>query len=128
MGTPSFMAPEQAEGRLDAINERTDIYSLGSILYNILALRPPITGSSADAEVMERIKTGRITPPAQRVQDPRDTTVLLHCPDHQVPEALSAVAMQALARDNFLLVSVSTRCPLPPTRCRCLYRGLCTGS
>ena len=99
MGTPSFMAPEQAEGRLDAINERTDIYSLGSILYNILALRPPITGSSADAEVMERIKTGRITPPAQRVQDPRDTTVLLHCPDHQVPEALSAVAMQALARE-----------------------------
>ena len=46
---------------------------------------------------MERIKTGRITPPTQRAQDPRDTTVLLHCPDHQVPEALSAVAMQALA-------------------------------
>ena len=97
MGTPSFMAPEQAEGRLDAINERTDIYSLGAILYNILALRPPITGSSADAEVMERIKTGRITPPTQRAQDSRDTNVLLHCPDHQVPEALSAVAMQALA-------------------------------
>ena len=97
MGTPSFMAPEQAEGRLDAINERTDIYSLGAILYNILALRPPITGSSADAEVMERIKTGRITPPTQRAQNSRDTNVLLHCPDHQVPEALSAVAMQALA-------------------------------
>ena len=80
-------------------------------LYNILALRPPITGSSADAEVMERIKTGRITPPSQRALDPRDTTVLLHCPDHQVPEALSAVAMQALvwSRPSDILMSILQR-------------------
>lgn len=99
MGTPSFMAPEQAEGRLDAINERTDIYSLGSILYNILTLCPPITGSSSDPEVMERIKSGQIVPPLERAKDPRDASILLHCPDHQVPEALSAVAMQALSKE-----------------------------
>jgi MFS family permease len=39
MGTPSFMAPEQAEGRLDAINERTDIYSLGAILAGLFVIR-----------------------------------------------------------------------------------------
>ena len=100
MGTPSFMAPEQAEGRLEVINERTDIYSLGAILYTILTLRPPITGSKADADLMERVKAGRITPPVAFNEDPRDNAVLLHCPDRQVPEALSAVAMQALAKEQ----------------------------
>lgn len=98
MGTPSFMAPEQAAGQLEIINERTDIYSLGAILYNILTLRPPITGSSTNAKVMERIKSGQISPPIAFTNDSNDATVLLHCPDHQVPEALSAVAMQALSK------------------------------
>lgn len=99
MGTPSFMAPEQAEGRLDAINERTDIYSLGAILYNILTLRPPITGEGTNAELMERVKAGKITPPTVFNADTGNAAVLLHCPDRQIPEAVSAVAMQALARE-----------------------------
>jgi serine/threonine protein kinase len=97
MGTPSFMAPEQAEGRLDAINERTDIYSLGAILYNILTLRAPITGEGANADLMERVKAGQITPPTVFNTDSENAAVLLHCPDRQIPDAVSAVAMQALA-------------------------------
>ncbi len=100
MGTPSFMPPEQAAGKLEAINERTDIYSLGAILYNILALRPPITGSSTDAQVIERIQSGQIPPPVAFNNDLNNATVLLHCPDHQIPEALSAVAMQALSKEQ----------------------------
>ena len=100
MGTPSFMAPEQAEGRLDAINERTDIYSLGAILYNILTLRPPITGEGTNAELMERVKAGQITSPTVFNADTGNAAVLLHCPDRQIPEAISAVAMQALARET----------------------------
>ena len=100
MGTPSFMAPEQAAGQLEIINERTDIYSLGAILYNILTLRPPITGRSTNAKVMERIKSGQISTPIAFTNDSSDATVLLHCPDHQIPEALSAVAMQALSKDQ----------------------------
>jgi len=100
MGTPSFMAPEQAAGQLEAINERTDIYSLGAILYNILALRPPITGSSTDAQVIERIQSGQITPPIVYNNDLNNVTVPLHCPDHRIPEALSAVAMQALSKEQ----------------------------
>ena len=46
-GSPSYMAPEQAAGRADLIDERSDIYCLGSILYEILAGRTAYQGSSA---------------------------------------------------------------------------------
>ena len=96
MGTPGFMAPEQAEGRLEAINQRTDIYSLGAILYHILALRPPFTGGGP--EVLEQEKAGHITPFARLADEP-NAAVLVHCPERRVPEALAAVAMEALQRD-----------------------------
>ncbi len=62
MGTPQFMAPEQALGKIDAIDARTDIYALGAILYNILALRPPIEGNNV-GQVLLKVAKGAITPP-----------------------------------------------------------------
>ncbi len=97
MGTPGFMAPEQAEGRLEAINQRTDIYSLGSILYNILTLRAPFAGGGA--EVLEKVKAGQITVPTKLANEP-NAAVLVHCPERRVPDALAAVAMEALQRDG----------------------------
>ena len=101
MGTPNYMAPEQADGRLEAMDERTDIFSLGAILYHILTLRPPVTGATEEI-VLDKIRAGKIDPPTRYNLPPEnaspDTIALMHCPDHQVPKALSAITMQALAR------------------------------
>ena len=100
MGTPSFMAPEQAEGKIHEMDGRTDIFALGGILYSILTLRAPATGTTM-AEILANITNGYIAPPVffnQAQTDPNGEPITLaHCPDGKVPEALSAVAMKALA-------------------------------
>ncbi len=109
LGTPNFMPPEQAEGRIREVDERSDIFSLGGILYSILTLRPPVTGDTVE-EVLENMRSGYIPPPViyNRVEAARlpgmggrdkDVIVLRHCPGGQVPEPLSHVAMQAMALD-----------------------------
>ena len=87
LGTPLYMAPEQAEGKLDAIDQRTDVYALGAILYELLALLPPIEKEGGAAAILTRVSKGEIVPPEQR------------SPDRRIPPELSAVALKALARE-----------------------------
>lgn len=109
IGTPNYMPPEQAEGRLSEVDERSDIFSLGGILYSILTLRAPVTGDTVE-EVLEKMRSGYIPPPviynkvkAARLpgMGRRDKGVVLlrHCPGQEIPEPLSRVAMQAMALD-----------------------------
>jgi len=66
IGTPAYMAPEQAKGELKAIDERTDVFCLGSILTEILTGRPPHASSSV-REVMEEAGRGDLGPACERL-------------------------------------------------------------
>jgi serine/threonine-protein kinase len=83
LGTPAYMAPEQAEGRLDVIDRRTDIYGLGAILYEILTGRPPFKGGDM-AAVLRQVAHES---PAR----PRSV-------EKGAPAALEAVCLKALAK------------------------------
>src|SRR5262249_37505352 len=57
MGTPSYMAPEQARGEIDQIDERADVFALGSILCEILTGQPAFTGRSS-GEIQRKAALG----------------------------------------------------------------------
>jgi serine/threonine-protein kinase len=83
LGTPAYMAPEQAEGRLDRLSARTDVYGLGGILYEILTGQPPFTGGITSS-VLERVVRDEPASPRSVVAE--------------TPGALEAVALKALAK------------------------------
>jgi serine/threonine-protein kinase len=83
LGTPAYMSPEQAEGRLDRIDRRTDIYGLGAILFELLTGRAPHRGGGT-AEVLRQIAQAET--PRARAAEPA------------VPAALDAVCAKAMAR------------------------------
>ncbi len=105
MGTPGFMAPEQARAGSADVDFRTDIYSLGAILYSILTLRPPVRGDDLK-EILIKIINGDIVPPAMYNAWLDSSALDLendnkhrfpHCPGEQIPVTLSDIVMKAMA-------------------------------
>ncbi|MBI3467430.1 MAG: serine/threonine protein kinase, partial [Planctomycetes bacterium] len=64
MGTPPYMAPEQAEGRYDDLGEHTDVYALGAILYELLTRQPPFRGNSTMAILRQVVDEEPVRPKA----------------------------------------------------------------
>ncbi|MCM8541835.1 MAG: serine/threonine protein kinase [Lentisphaeraceae bacterium] len=81
-GTPSYMAPEQFTGNSGLSDQRTDIYSLGGILYCILTAQHPFDSSSKQ-ELINR-----------QIREP-----IKLCPERKIPESLNAVTLKAMSNN-----------------------------
>jgi formylglycine-generating enzyme required for sulfatase activity len=84
VGTPAYMSPEQAAGRLDRLGPASDVYSLGATLYCVLTGRAPVEARDRD-EALRRVERGEFPRPREL--------------DRAIPAALEAVCLKAMARD-----------------------------
>jgi len=85
LGTPAYMSPEQAEGRLDLIDARTDVYGLGATLYALLVGRPPF---GAETPLDTLVQVTRDDPPAPSAINP------------EVPQQVQNVVLKALEKSK----------------------------
>lgn len=80
MGSPSYMAPEQAQGRNDRVGPHTDVYALGAILYQMLTGRAPFLASTAAETMMQVVQRQPSAPSRSNPDIPRDLeTICLKC-------------------------------------------------
>lgn len=99
MGTPTYMAPEQAKGDSRHVGPAADIYSLGAILYEMLAGRPPFLPEDSETAITVRVLTeDPVSPAYYRPEIPRDLeTVCMKCLEKEPRDRYVSAA--ALAED-----------------------------
>lgn len=84
LGTPAYMAPEQAAGKIDELDERTDVFALGALLYHLLAGRAPFDGLTLEALLLSTMNSD--FPPVLSLEP-------------KAPPALVVICEKAMAND-----------------------------
>ncbi len=111
-GTPEYMSPEQARG--ERVDERTDVYALGTILYELLVGKPPFTGTNK-MNVMHRQASEVPTPPSTLadVQGALEA-VVLRCLEKRAEDRFPSAAALIDALEAAVGIEPPTAPPLPP--------------
>jgi serine/threonine protein kinase len=86
IGTPAYMAPEQAMGLIDQVDARTDVYGLGAILYHLLTLRPPFIGKT-NREIVQKVLAEPLPP------------LRVRAPEQNIPPELDTICQRCMARE-----------------------------
>lgn len=103
VGTPCYMAPEQADGRASEIGPAADVYALGVVLYQLLTGRVPFVGESM-LDTLEQVRSHEPIPPSQLVPKlPRDIEIIcLKCLEKNDKDRYSSASMLADDLDRFI--------------------------
>jgi YD repeat-containing protein len=115
IGTPTYMAPEQAKGTSRHVGPAADVYSLGAILYEMLAGRPPFLPEDSETAITVRVLTeDPVSPAWHRPEIPRDLEVIcMKCLEKEPRDRYASAA--AFAEDLRRFLDDETIVARPPT-------------
>ena len=103
LGTPSYMAPEQAKAQADAIDSRSDVYSIGAVAYELLTGRPPFQAATVWATLRQVVSSDPVPPRALNGDVPVELeTICLKCLEKKPAHRFQSAAELRAELDRFI--------------------------